>query len=913
MANIKGASGAAPGAYTDVETLTTGVSIPGGTRLAVIMGEGTRSEVLVSGALGGGLDGLNAGYTSASGADGRHFLLGITSLIANRTTVYRNGIPLVGLEEAIDSNTFDNAYDYRVDVNTGKIELQTAYLVDQGGKFYSASTTNYGSGTIENLTIDDVNAPSETWTIKCSSVQRDGYGVPIVNTAKFLSFGSVSGTPLDGYGNPVVWLSDDEIVTNGVISFSILQNPLMGATTLREGDSFTVKVRSGVLLKNDTLTATYIGTLDLNDPGFFDNMEDVAIRFGSPSTDNNLSLGGQLAFSNQPPGIVCLQTKPALPRRTSYDLDNEVKATSDDVEDYIFPLPVGVSPDADSSINFFVTSPTTGIETQIIPNKHAFNTITDTSTTPTLSTFIFSGSTYSYFYTVMQRAQVTKSGSNGAMDAGLAIPGVGTFSSSSFTFTANDIGKELKLFDATNAVNIGTFDITAAVNGALTVSFPLFTSETGVTFEVRDIGTDNLVFTAADGIIAPDGIDGTKCTLTSASANFSTYGVLSNRYVSITTAVNAVNDGTFLISAGVSNTQAVLKKYFVDETVLDFQVVDPDEVGSFVVVNQAVVPDLNSLRVSFVDARDADFYDVGWLEALAALETVDVDIVVPLPKQTISAIFQNTLSHCRTMSNIRNRRERVLFTGAIAGLLPEFVLGNKTAAVEDIGLFEGIQGDSVAEVLSGNTEDLANYSVVDAFGTTFRCVYFYPDEIVVSAGGANVALDGFYMAAAGAGYLSGIPNIAVPLTNKVLSGFTILNTKRFSPTVIERLIAAGITVVQPVSGGGIVIQGKTTTQSGFPEEEEISIIFIRDRIAKSLRQGFAGFIGLPEDATLLSSLTSRAVGLLESFISQGLITAYDSLSVARDSVDPRQWNVKVKVQPTYPVNWIYIKVNVGLI
>jgi hypothetical protein len=50
---------------------------------------------------------------------------------------------------------------------------------------------------------------------------------------------------------------------------------------------------------------------------------------------------------------------------------------------------------------------------------------------------------------------------------------------------------------------------------------------------------------------------------------------------------------------------------------------------------------------------------------------------------------------------------------------------------------------------------------------------------------------------------------------------------------------------------------------------------------------------------------------LNSLVSQGLITAYKDLSVIQDTVDPRQWDISVRVQPTYPVNFIYIKVSLG--
>ena len=120
-------------------------------------------------------------------------------------------------------------------------------------------------------------------------------------------------------------------------------------------------------------------------------------------------------------------------------------------------------------------------------------------------------------------------------------------------------------------------------------------------------------------------------------------------------------------------------------------------------------------------------------------------------------------------------------------------------------------------------------------------------------------------------------------------------------------------MLQPVSGGGRVVWGITTSQSGYPEEQEISIVFIRDRIAKILRAGFAEYIGNAETPETQAVLNTRAVILLNSLVSQGLITNYADLAVVRDEADPRQWNISVRVKPTYPVNFIYIKVGVGTI
>src|ERR1019366_10604258 len=98
MANIKGVANALPGPYSTVKTLSSGVATPGGSRVAAMIGQGTTNETLVSQAQGGGLDGLNSTFTSSSGTDGRHFSLSNFPLIANRTTIFKNGLPLVGLE-----------------------------------------------------------------------------------------------------------------------------------------------------------------------------------------------------------------------------------------------------------------------------------------------------------------------------------------------------------------------------------------------------------------------------------------------------------------------------------------------------------------------------------------------------------------------------------------------------------------------------------------------------------------------------------------------------------------------------------------------------------------------------------------------------------------------------------------------
>jgi hypothetical protein len=921
MANIPGANNVLPGVFTDIVTQSRGAAVPGGIRLASIIGEGSTEEVIVTQAVGGGTDGLNSSYSSASGADGRHFQLTYYPLISNRTTLFKNGVPLVGLESSIDSNPFSNKYDYRIDINTGRIELQKAYIVNQGGSDYLPLSTNVGDGYLNDIQLLDLNAPPETWTVRCVSVQRNALNQPISGTAKFLAFGSVSGAQLDANGNPIIWVANGETVGNGIIEFAINETKVMNiaVSPFREGDGFTIKVDSGVLVQNDSLTANYIPASFLNDPVLLQGMEQVVSRHGYPSLTNNLSLGCQLLFANNAPAAITVQAAPAVPRRTSYILSEAVQSDSTNEDDFIFPLPFGVTPDFNAAIHFFITNNATEVETQILPNKFEYYKL-DTLGNPTTNEFIFDNTPapggYSYFYTVKQTVATVSTGFDGYIGRNLAFNDRGVFSSS-ITFDSSYQGKKLKIIDSVNKGNIGEYTVTSISDGKLSVikdSLADFVTESAVTFQVIDVATGLPI----SGAEATDGnlvalLATSTANFTSSLVDFSTITSLLTRRLKINGSAEG-NNGLYDIIAydGGTNT-LTLQMVIVEEFDMRYEILDPLDVSNYVVINKNVVPAGYGLRVTVIDTKDASFYDAGWMNALSSLEKIECDIVVPLPRQTISVIFQNALSHCKVMSNIRNKKERVLFIGAISGLTPDNLTGAKPAAVENIGILEGIQGDNITEILSGNIEDLANYSVPDAFGSTFRCVYFYPDQIVVQAGADNVLVDGFYLAAAAAGYESADTRIENPLTNKVLSGFTILRNKQFSTLTLENLAAAGVTTLQPVSGGGRVVWGITTSQSGFPEEQEISIVFIRDRVAKSLREGFAGYIGLPETPETAAVLNTRAVILLNALISQGIITNFADLTVKRDSVDPRQWNISVRVQPAYPVNFIYIKVALGQI
>ena len=824
MVSIPGVPYANPGTYAEGQVVSNGVSVPSNNRILCVLGEGTRREVIVNYAAGHGADGLDPTYTtSLSGTDGRHFRLSNYPVISRRTTLIKNGVDLVGKEEPISTTPIAAGYDYRIEISTGKIELKGAALVDQGGSYYVPYGTNVGNGTITNLSLLDLNAPTETWTIRCSNVRRDGYGIPIDGYARFSAIGSVSGVILDGYGAPVTWQSDGTIRNNGILRFAINE----GSTAFDTGDTFTVKVESGVLVQGDNLLAEYIATLDINDPEFFTDMDAITTKHGLASLTNTVSLACQLAFTNGVPGVLCCEAAPGMPRRIFYRVV-ETATGYDTDDDLTFILPLDVIPNSDSDVKFLIVDTVTGIETQIIPNKVDFYNATITANP---SQFINFGQPYSY--TVIMKTNVKRASEDLVI---VPVPGVGpnyygTISSPTLTFDLSDYTATITIhiFDAVNAANNGTFAVTGVNNGTLTIvkTGSAFVAETGMTFREYDTAGEDSAY--------------------------------------------------ILFTKDLALTQ------------------------------------VQGLKAGVIDYRDASFYDAGWTTALEKLESFELDILAPFPTTTKSAIIQSCLQHCLNMSRIKNRKERVLFTGAIQGLTPDNVTGVDLAAVEDIGVIEGIQGDDPAEILAGDTEDLTNYSVPDAFGSTYRCVYHYPDRVVVNISGSNTYVDGMFMAAAHGGLLSATGNVATPSTNKTIGGFSILRDRVYSTTVSENITKAGITLVEPVLGGGRIVWGKTTSQSGYPEEEEISIVFIRDKVAKMSRSACQGFIGQAETPTFSISLQTRINSLLLSLVGQELITKFANILVKRNATDPRQWDITFAVQPVYPVGWIYIKFDIGTI
>jgi len=642
MANIPGIPGyTQPDVFSRVRTLQRSVSIPGGLRILSIIGEGRREEVIVDSAQGNGQDGFNPTFTAAADGYGRYFRLENYPVVENRTTLLLNGAPLRLLEESVDGTSFSSSYDARLEISTGKIELQGATIKDQGGTLYTTGAANTGDGYLSTPTLIDNNAPAEIWTIRCTDVLLDGYGSPIRETAQFTVRGSVSGQILDEYGQPYTWISDGQTVSNGILSFAIYN--LTGSQPFAIGDRFTIEVESKVLQAQDRLEAKYIASIDVEDPKTFTDPNKLYATYGTPSTENTLSLGAQMAFENGATSVLAIQAKPPLPRKTTEIVLAPYNSTTglggatgnSTTDDLIFFIDAPGKPDGDTPVRFFIQN-TDGTEDQIFPNKVTFY---DPDITAAFSTY--------------------------------ESTGVSTTLDSEFMDPA----------------------------------------QSGYSYSYTVVSDDKIEQSAVDGYITPIGA-GSTATFYSPSAIFTSQDVSQSKEIDIYFTGTA-NEGRWEISSITDANTVVIARTsgtFVSEQNLKWQLLLPGSSSQRILLtNDLALAANKGLKVMYTDQKDADFFDANWASVLDVLETQDAQLLVPLPTQTFSAIQQAFRVHVERMSSTYYKRERILLTGALAGLTPDQLIGNELAAPENIGVLEGIQGDDAEEILAGNIEDLADY------------------------------------------------------------------------------------------------------------------------------------------------------------------------------------------------------------
>jgi hypothetical protein len=121
-----------------------------------------------------------------------------------------------------------------------------AHLILQSNdEYYIPNLDNVGLGTINDLTLTNLQAPNDTWKVICVGVEQSDLGTPIRQTAKFEIIGDIYGNVRDQYTNSVVWTANNEIVNSVMFSFSITELDQFAI-----GDYYTITTAGATLSGN---------------------------------------------------------------------------------------------------------------------------------------------------------------------------------------------------------------------------------------------------------------------------------------------------------------------------------------------------------------------------------------------------------------------------------------------------------------------------------------------------------------------------------------------------------------------------------------------------------------------------------------------------------------------------------------
>jgi hypothetical protein len=871
MASIPGVIGfLQTGAFTRVRTIQRAVAIGGGPRLPVIMGEGIREELVVDSALGNGLDGVSADFIGFQNKDGRHFLVSTFPIVTNRFNLFLNGTQLEGEEGTIadgyDGGPIPDEFDYRVDLSNGRIIMQNATLenfgTDAAPVHFQAGENNRGTGFL-------------------SAPVRDAYGVVISYTSNQVNL-------LDEEAPAEVWTlraissaqvsnSDSTLFTPATIIAALSSNSGPGYIQLDHRNqvlaSVTVSISGGLPIPLTSFASdvdgfpitlnTATGRITIDSAVVTADVSGTSYEFFYDYIDviTSFSLTGSISGLSRNP----VTNAPIIWLSDGTENDNGIL-------EFAVNETLG-SGAVDFALNdvFFIQvnsrklNPRDRLEARYIaePDINDVQLFDDPDIlyqkhgAPSTSNTLSLGAQMAFengapaVYAIQPKPPIARRTAETLLTSRATPDGVGATGGSA----ASDLTFEITTGQPDGDTNVNIFVI----------------SDTNP-------NNSNQIFPAKIGFYNPDYGDD-AASLAAGHAAF-----VSDNPLSAYTIIER-----FDVVANKNRTYLFLS---------------PD---LFLANGQG-------LRITYIDERDADFFDAGWANAFSELEKYDPYYVVPLPECSISLVQRNAVEHAKKMSDTRHRKERIVITGTPRGVTVDALLGLELVAYEDVGLIEGVQGDELAELAANNNEDLQDLSVERNYGNTFRMIWLWPDELIRIVNGERVALSGIYLAAAAAGRLSRRSNLAEPLTRRDLSGFTILRDKIISDFLMDQLGDAGVSVVVPITGGGRVRFGLTTIQNGVPEEEEPSVIDIRDFVAKVSREGLEErFVGTPFDRTTIGSIQTVTTNILTALVSQGLITQFAELSVKRDSVEPRQVNVRFAVEPVFPVNWIFIDISVGVL
>ena len=149
-----------------------------------------------------------------------------------------------------------------------------------------------------------------------------------------------------------------------------------------------------------------------------------------------------------------------------------------------------------------------------------------------------------------------------------------------------------------------------------------------------------------------------------------------------------------------------------------------------------------------------------------------------------------------------------------------------------------------------------------------------------------------------------------PFTEDSLVGFAgvIGSQDRYSELQLKIMSGGGLWVFYQKNGSGPVkTRHQLTSDMSSIEKREDSIRRALDFSAKFLREGLRNFIGhYNVTSNVQDALAITLDGLGAWLVRQGVLTAFDVISIQQDTAAPDTLRIAIRVGVPYPLNYVII-------
>lgn len=273
--------------------------------------------------------------------------------------------------------------------------------------------------------------------------------------------------------------------------------------------------------------------------------------------------------------------------------------------------------------------------------------------------------------------------------------------------------------------------------------------------------------------------------------------------------------------------------------------------------------------VSPVQAAVAQPTTEEWGTAIDALkDESSVNIVVPMSGST--AIHDLTNAHCTLMSNLNSLRRCFLGRSSSASLTD---LISQATGYSDSRVT--LVGPSAVRFYEGDTRTI-------------------------------LELDSYYLAAATAG-LHASQSVHVPITNKVVKGFSGFTTQS-ATSDMDAAQRQGVTMVYQRRDGAMRVRHGLTTDTSNAYTKEINIQAAKDRLITFIEETLvnANVIGSVFTDNTRAIVTSTVVGVLRNSTESGLIAGFTGVESRRSPDDPTLLQIRFMYQPSLPLNYVEV-------